>query len=117
MAIGILYIGSMFWLIWFSDRFDVRNENGKLLPVNALMKMIFYAMGLFMAFQSSILALGLGLDTNPALGNSVIKPLEVNYQVSLWFYIVAAGLLLIGTFWNLIAELYLNLINKLRVRR
>lgn len=98
VAIAIILVGVMFWVIKVANDIEIRNEDDKVVPLNAMFVMILWTTGAFIAFFAIQTALGIALDNN--IGDQALASIKGVQQFVSAIGTIVMFLLFFGVFIN-----------------
>jgi hypothetical protein len=97
IPIAIIVIGLLFWLIYTANNLNIKDKEGNIVPLNALIKTVMYWFSFFIFFVSVQVALGKAIDDGIS---TITSTMNVLYQFTLYVGVLLLVLVLIGTIGN-----------------
>lgn len=98
-SIAFLLLGFMFYPIYIAQTLASKDDQGKIMPVSVMLKIILYAMSAFTAFFSIQLALGISVANS--YPESIERTLGTIYELSFYMMSLMLIILLFGTAINM----------------
>ena len=116
IAISILLVSFMFFLIYLSTKISIKDDDGQVVPLNAMIVMILWSAASFVAYLITQLALAVALTNS--MSEAIVGTIR-SITIFVWYAgLILLMILIIGILinvsWNAIEWVNRNIINRRR---